>query len=205
MHKLAGLYAITNQPPGVEQLTGDVRRALAGGARLIQYRDKGSDHARRVEEARALLRLCRQYRVPLIINDDIELASEVRADGIHLGRQDAALEDARERLGRHCIIGVSCYNDFALAQQAVALGADYIAFGAFFASGTKPSAVTASRDLLYRAKRELEIPVVAIGGITPHNAADLLDAGADMLAVIQGLFAGPDIELAARAFSSLFD
>ena len=205
MYELTGLYAITNQPPDTEQLLKDVSRALAGGARVVQYRDKGSDQARRVEEAHALLSLCHQYRVPLIINDDMELASKVQADGIHLGQQDAALSDARDRLGQHCIIGISCYNDFSLAQQAVAKGADYIAFGAFFPSGTKPSAMTASPDLLYRAKQELEIPVVAIGGITPHNAANLLDAGADMLAVIQGLFAQPDIELAARAFSSLFD
>ena len=205
MYQLTGLYAITSQPPDTAQLLKDVSRALAGGARIVQYRDKGSNQARRVEEAQALLGLCHQYRVPLIINDDIELASKVQADGIHLGQQDAALSDARNRLGQHCIIGVSCYNDFSLAQQAVANGADYIAFGAFFPSDTKPAALRASPDLLYRAKQELDIPVVAIGGITPHNAADLLDAGADMLAVIQGLFAQPDIESAARAFSSLFD
>lgn len=205
MYELTGLYAITNQPPDTEKLIGNVSRALAGGARIVQYRDKGSDKARRVEEARALLGLCHQYRVPLIINDDVDLASEVRADGVHLGQQDTALGNARDRLGQHCIIGVSCYNDFSLAQRAVASGADYVAFGAFFPSDTKPSALRAWPDLLRRAKQELEIPVVAIGGISLHNAADLLDAGADMLAVIQGLFAQPDIELAAKAFSSLFD
>ena len=205
MYELTGLYAITNQPRDTEQLISNVNQALAGGARVVQYRDKGSDQIRRAEEAQALSGLCRQYGVPLIINDDLELASKVQADGIHLGQRDATLEDARTRLGQHCIIGISCYNDFSLAQQAALQGADYIAFGAFFPSDTKPSALAASPELLYRAKQQLEIPVVAIGGITPHNAADLLDAGADMLAVIQGLFAQPDIESAARAFSSLFD
>ena len=205
MYELTGLYAITNQPLDSGQLINNVSQALAGGARIVQYRDKGTDQLRRVKEARALRDLCRQYGVPLIINDDMELASKVQADGIHLGQQDAALEDARDRLGQHCIIGISCYNDFSLAQRAALKGADYIAFGAFFPSDTKPSALAASPELLSRAKQELEIPVVAIGGITPHNAADLLDAGADMLAVIQGLFAQPDIESAARAFSSLFD
>ncbi len=205
MYELTGLYAVTNQPQDSAQLIKQVSMALAGGARIIQYRDKSSDHARRIDEAGALLSLCHQHQVPLIINDDIELACQIQADGVHLGQQDAALKDARDKLGEHCIIGISCYNDFSLAQQAVADGADYIAFGAFFPSGTKPSALAASRDLLHRAKQELEIPVVAIGGITPHNAAALLDAGADMLAVVQGLFAQPDIKLAARAFSSLFD
>jgi thiamine-phosphate pyrophosphorylase len=205
MYALAGLYAITSEPKDSAQLIEQVSRALAGGARVVQYRDKSSDQARRLAEAQALLNLCHEHQVPLIVNDDIELACQIQADGIHLGQQDAALSNARDKLGEHCIIGISCYNVFSLAQQAVADGADYIAFGAFYPSGTKPAASTASPDLLHRAKQELDIPVVAIGGITPHNAAELLDAGADMLAVIQGVFAQPDIELAARAFSSLFD
>lgn len=205
MYQLTGLYAITNQPQESAQLIGQVAEALAGGARIIQYRNKSSDQTRRVLEAQALLELCHQHHAPLIINDDIELAIQVQADGVHLGQQDATLSDARSRLGEHCIIGVSCYNDFSLARQAAADGADYIAFGTFYASGTKPAAVAASPDLLRRAKRELQLPVVAIGGITPHNAAPLLDAGADMLAVIQGLFAQPDIQSTARTFSLLFD
>jgi thiamine-phosphate pyrophosphorylase len=205
MYELAGLYAITSGSKDSGQLIEQVSRALTGGARIVQYRDKSSDHARRLAEAQALLNLCHEHQVPLIVNDDIELACQIQADGIHLGQQDAALSNARDKLGEHCIIGISCYNVFSLAQQAVADGADYIAFGAFYPSGTKPAASTASPDLLHRAKQELDIPVVAIGGITPHNAAELLDAGADMLAVIQGVFAQPDIELAARAFSSLFD
>jgi thiamine-phosphate pyrophosphorylase len=205
MYELAGLYAITSGSKDSGQLIEQVSRALTGGARIVQYRDKSSDHARRLAEAQALLNLCHEHQVPLIVNDDIELACQIQADGIHLGQQDAILSDARSRMGKHCIVGISCYNDFSLAQQAVADGADYIAFGAFYTSGTKPAASTASPDLLHRAKQELDIPVVAIGGITPHNAAELLDAGADMLAVIQGVFAQPDIELAARAFSSLFD
>jgi len=205
MYKLKGLYAITSQLQDPSQLIEQAAKALSGGARIVQYRNKSSDHARRISEAKALLKLCHEYHAPLIINDDIELAVQIQADGIHLGQQDAALHDARSRLGDQCIIGISCYNDFSLAQQAVADGADYVAFGAFFPSGTKPGAAAASPHLLRRAKQELQIPVVAIGGITPHNAAPLLDAGADMLAVIQGLFAQPDIRSTARTFSTLFD
>lgn len=205
MYQLTGLYAITSQPQDSVQLIDQVTKALAGGTRIVQYRDKSSDHVRRMNEAQALLKLCHQHQVPLIINDDIELATRIHADGIHLGQQDANLSDARKKLGEHCIIGISCYNDFSLAQQAAENGADYIAFGAFFPSGTKPSALAASPDLLLRAQKELAIPVVAIGGITLHNAAPLLKAGADMLAVIQGLFAEPDIQSTAKAFSTLFD
>ncbi len=205
MYQLTGLYAITSQPQDSTQLFDQVGKALAGGARVIQYRDKSSDQIRLIQESRTLLSLCHEYQVPLIVNDDIELASHIQADGIHLGQQDANLSDARNRLGRHCIIGISCYNDFSLARQAAANDADYIAFGAFFASGTKPAALTAGTDLLRRAKYALNIPVVAIGGITPHNAAPLLDAGADMLAVIQGLFAQADIQSTAETFSRLFD
>ena len=205
MYELRGLYAITAQPGDSALLIRQVSAALAGGARIIQYRDKSSDQPRRLAEAGALLDLCREYRVPLIINDDVELARRIQADGLHLGQQDKALDYARNRLGKQRIIGVSCYNDFSLAQQAAKAGADYIAFGAFYPSGTKPAAVAATPDLLYRARKELDIPIVAIGGITPHNAAALMDAGADMLAVIQGLFAQPDIQLAAESFSSLFD
>jgi thiamine-phosphate pyrophosphorylase len=198
---LAGLYAITSPS---ERLPQQVSAAIAGGARVIQYRDKGDDAASRRKEARQINAICRSAGVPLIINDDIELAQRVAAAGVHLGIEDAAVERAREALGEQALIGVSCYNDFARALLAQQQGADYVAFGSFFASLTKPRAVRADLSLLQRAKQELRIPVVAIGGITPQNAKLLLDAGADMLAVVSALFGEADVEQASRSFVELF-
>ena len=198
---LAGLYAITSP---CERLPQQVSAAIAGGARVIQYRDNGGDAALRLKEARQLNAICHTAGVPLIINDDIELAQRVAAAGVHLGIEDAAVERAREALGENALIGVSCYNDFARALLAQRQGADYVAFGSFFASLTKPRAVRADLSLLQRAKQELRIPVVAIGGITPQNGKLLLDAGADMLAVVSALFGEPDVEQASRSFVELF-
>lgn len=204
-HVLKGLYAITDgNPAGPEALMEQVVAAIEGGAQVVQYRDKSSDAARRCREAQYLADVCRERRVPLVINDDIELALAVGADGVHLGRDDAGLPEARARLPDHALIGCSCYNRFELAAQAVAQGADYVAFGSFFASPTKPHAVPASLELLSRARRELGVPTVAIGGITPENGAALVGAGADMLAVISALFAAPDVTEAARAFAPCF-
>jgi thiamine-phosphate pyrophosphorylase len=204
--KLQGLYAITAGDTATSLgLTEQVARAIAGGARIIQYRDKSDDPIRRLAEAEALSRLCRERGLPLIINDDIALAALVGAAGVHLGRDDTTLAEARERLGMEAIIGVSCYNRFELAQSAIAAGADYVAFGAFFASPTKPEATPADIDLLIRARRELGRPVVAIGGITPENGRALVAAGADMLAVISGVFGAPDINAAARRYADLFE
>jgi thiamine-phosphate pyrophosphorylase len=199
--KLSGLYAITTPS---ENLPQQVEAAIAGGARVIQYRDKSSDQSLHLAQAQRLSRICRAANIPLIINDDIELAARVSAAGVHLGRDDIALKHARRDLGCDAIIGISCYNDFELALQAQHLGADYIAFGGFFASPTKPLAVRADKSLLQRAKQELEIPVVAIGGITTDNGKLLIEAGADMLAVITALFAQADIEQASRSFAQLF-
>lgn len=206
MHRLTGLYAITDAAllPGARLLTG-AAAAIAGGARLIQYRDKGADRGRRLNEAKALLRLCRQNNVALIINDDVALAAETGADGVHLGRNDSNAKLARQTLGQAAIIGVSCYNEWPRAVAARRGGADYVAFGAFFTSTTKPDAVAADKTLLQRAKQELGLPVAAIGGITPANGAELLAAGADMLAVIQGVFGRPDIRQAAGEYARLFD
>jgi thiamine-phosphate pyrophosphorylase len=198
---LAGLYAITS-PCG--RLPEQVAAAIAGGARVIQYRDKGDDAAARLKEARQLNAICSSAGVPLIINDDIELAHRVAAAGVHLGIEDAAVGRARAVLGESAIIGVSCYNDFGRALLAQQQGADYVAFGSFFASLTKPQAVRAELSLLQRAKQQLRIPVVAIGGITPQNGRLLLDAGADMLAVVSALFGEPDVEQASRSFVELF-
>lgn len=200
-----GLYAITDPtltPP--QHMIAQVRAALAGGAVLVQYRDKRSDAAVRRQLATALLALCRAAGVPLIINDDVDLAAALGADGIHLGRDDAALATARARLGPRALIGVSCYDDYERAAAAVAGGADYIAFGRFFASPTKPAAVQADVELLRRARRELRVPVAAIGGITAANGAALIEAGADLLAVIHGLFGQHDVQRAAADITELF-
>jgi thiamine-phosphate pyrophosphorylase len=201
-----GLYAITDDYTGTQAaLARRVDQALRGGARLVQYRDKQADSAERHARAAALLAVCRQRAVALIINDDVELAAAVGAHGVHLGAGDTTIPAARKRLGTRAIIGASCYNRPALARAAVAAGADYVAFGRFFASHSKPEAVPASPGLLMRARRELPVPVVAIGGITPENGAGLIGAGANLLAVIHGVFGQPDIEAAARAYARLFE
>jgi thiamine-phosphate pyrophosphorylase len=200
-----GLYAITDAEFKSEALAAQVELAIQGGARVIQYRDKSDDTAQRLAESEAILAVCRHHNIPLLINDDIELAAHIGAHGVHLGRDDAALAAARERLGESAIIGVSCYNRFELAQAAEAAGADYIAFGRFFSSGTKPQAAQAAPELLQRARAELHCPVVAIGGITPDNGAQLIQAGADMLAVIRGVFAADDVTQAAQSLQKLFE
>ncbi|MCG6966908.1 MAG: thiamine phosphate synthase [Chromatiaceae bacterium] len=203
---LRGLYLITDdRRSGPDALLAAVAAALRGGARVVQYRDKGTDTARRLAEAQALAGLCRAHQVPLLINDDVELAISVGADGVHLGRDDADLPSARARLPAGSLIGVSCYNRLELARDAASRGADYIAFGSFFPSPTKPQAVRADPGLLRHARRELRLPTVAIGGISPENGAALVRAGADMLAVISAVFAAPDVTAAAQAFARCFD
>lgn len=182
----------------------DVAAAIRGGAVMIQYRDKSDDADRRLKEARALLRLCRKNKVPLIINDDIELAREVGADGVHLGAEDAGLRAARLRLGADAIIGISCYNSMELARKAMRAGANYIALGAFFDTSTKTGTVRAPLALLQEARQNLRLPIVAIGGISVSNGAELVNAGADLLAVISGVFGNDDPEQAARAYANLF-
>lgn len=203
---LRGLYAVTDTrlSPG-RRLLEDVSKALLGGAAVVQYRDKTGDASRRLAEAGELLRLCRDQGALLIINDDIELAGQIGADGVHLGAEDAAPSSAREQLGEDAIIGVSCYNRLDLAHRAAALDVDYIAFGRFFPSRVKPDAVQAQPDLLNTAKQRFSQPLVAIGGITPENGAPLIRAGADMLAVIHGIFGQPDIQAACRRFTHLFE
>ncbi len=202
---LRGLYAITPERLRGRSLLEAAEAALAGGAALLQYRDKSDDQRRRLSEALALNRLCRRYGALFIVNDDVELARASGAQGVHLGRQDAPLEEARRRLGGGAVVGISCYDRWARAVEAARMGADYVAFGAFHPSPTKPQAVRAHPDLLRRARRELDLPVVAIGGVTAENAEPLIRAGAHMVAVVQGLFAQPDIRAAARRISALFE
>ena len=204
--RVRGLYAIADT--GVlapDQLVSAVQQAIAGGARVIQFRDKGGDNARRLRQAQALGELCRDQDIVFIINDDVALAKTVAADGIHLGRDDPDLGSARELLGPDVLIGVSCYNEIGRAHEASRNGADYVAFGSFYPSSIKPGAVRASSALLLQAKQELDLPVVAIGGITPENGAELVAAGADALAVITGVFAANDISEAAKRYATLFE
>lgn len=201
MQKLRGLYAITMASP---QIVTQVAAAIAGGACVIQYRDKSQDQQGRLAEAQAIRALCVQAKIPFLINDDLDLALAVQADGIHLGKEDLSLSTARQQLGTQAIIGISCYDQLERAYQAQEQGADYVAFGRFFPSQSKPNAVQARLDLLTQAKQQINLPIVAIGGITPENGASLVQAGADMLAVIQGVFAQPDVRQAAMAYQALF-
>ena len=196
-----GLYAITDGPR--VDLLAACEAALDGGATLLQYRDKTHDAPRRFAEARALVSLCSRFGVPLIVNDDVELAAAVRAAGVHLGEDDVDVASARGRLGADAIIGVSCYDSLDRARTLAAAGADYLAFGAFHPSPTKPNARTATPALLREAK-PLGVPLVAIGGITAANGATLIDAGASYLAVISAVFGTRDVRGAARSFAVLF-
>lgn len=203
--RLHGLYVITDtmlMPD--DQFSDRVEAALRGGARIVQYRDKRADTALRERLAGDVVRLCRKHGATSIINDDVELAARVGADGVHVGKDDAALEFARERLGPDAIIGVSCYNRLELALEAAGQGADYVAFGSFFPSRIKPEAIPAGLELLDEARKKLTIPLCAIGGISADNGGPLLNAGADMLAVISDVFAAANIEAAARRYATLF-
>jgi len=202
--RISGLYAVTPDGPDTALLLHKVRLALAGGARWLQYRNKSAGRELQREQAAALRTLTRDHAARLIINDDFALAQEIDADGVHLGSGDGSILAAREVLGPAKIIGASCYNRPLLAFEAVAQGADYVAFGAFFPSGVKPGAARAEIELLRTVRPVLPVPVVAIGGITIDNAAPLLAAGVDALAVISAVFAAPDIGQAARQFSNLF-
>jgi thiamine-phosphate pyrophosphorylase len=207
MKEIAGLYGITvDQDHYIER---NVKLALEGGARVIQYRNKAAKltKATKVDQlsvAEKLADLCRQYEATYIINDNVELALAVNADGIHLGKKDLNIKSAREKIGSDKIIGVSCYNKLELAIEAEQQGADYIAFGRFFPSVTKPEAVAADMALLIEARKRLTLPIVAIGGINIDNAGALIQAGATSVAVIDGLFNQNNIKKFAQDFSNLF-
>ena len=200
---IAGLYAITPDETDTGKLLTECEAALAGGAKLMQYRNKHVSGAIAVRQASALLALCRQYQARLIINDDVQLALHLNADGVHLGIDDGDIAAARQRLGSEKIIGASCYNNLVLARQATRLGADYVAFGACFPSATKPDAPRAELAL-FNAAHELNLPIVAIGGITLENAGSIIAAGADAIAVIGALWNTTDITARIRQFNQLF-
>ena len=203
---IPGLYAITDdQLTPASQLLPAVEAALQGGAVLVQYRSKTATDAERLSQATGLARLCGQAGVPLLINDDPPLARRVQASGVHLGQEDCSLPKARALLGEDAIIGITCHHRLELARAAKANGADYLAFGRFYNSKTKPGAPPADASVLTQA-RALGLPVTAIGGITTDNAEPLITAGADLLAVVGGLFGGTpeQIENRARTFAQLF-
>lgn len=199
-----GLYALTdtNLLPD-DRIANAVDQALAGGAAMIQYRDKRPDQTLRTRIATDLLERCHRYGRPLIINDDPELTLAIGADGVHLGMEDHDPHEARAMLGDEAIIGVTCHASLERARSLAGDPADYVAFGRFFPSQTKAGPVLADTSLLTECNR-LGIPCVAIGGITLDNAGPLIQAGADLIAVIHGLFSAPDIEARARALSQLF-
>jgi len=203
---LAGLYAITPDAGDSRALVERVRVAMQAtaprGWAALQYRNKRAGAAQRETEARALAALCREHGVPFIVNDDVDLALAVGADGVHLGQSDGDLSAARARVGNR-LLGASCYDSLDVARRAIAAGADYVAFGSVFPSPTKPDAVRAPLSLFGQA-RALGVPLVAIGGITLENATDVIRAGADCVAVISALFDAPDIGERARAISDLF-
>ena len=194
---------MTPDEADTKELLRKVRLALLGGTRALQYRNKSVDAALRLAQAQALCDLAHEFSVPLIVNDDAELARLAGADGVHLGGEDGSVVEARALLGSGKLIGVSCYNHLGFAREAVRQGADYVAFGSFFASSVKPDAAVASLELLRRARAELNVPLVAIGGITARNGAQLLEAGADALAVISAVFAAADVQGAARQIAGL--
>lgn len=203
-NKISGLYAITPDSLDTEGLVEMVHKALKGGAKLIQYRNKSAGDLLRRLQVCHLLSLCKEYNVPLIINDHLDLAVETDADGVHLGKRDVSIIQARSSLGEEKIIGISCYNEIDLAVKAEEQGANYVAFGAFFPSITKPEAVTASLELLSMAKHQLHVPIVTIGGITMANAHVLIRCGSSAIAVSNALFGNQDVQFIAKSFSELF-
>lgn len=201
----SGIYAITDDKlltPG--NLLVAVEAALGAGVSMLQYRSKVGDNHERLKTAKDLLALCNTYSVPLIINDDVHLCSTVGAAGVHIGREDYALHAARKRLGPQAIIGVTCHNSLTLALEAEQAGADYVAFGRFFPSQTKPQASPADISLLTEARHQLTIPIVAIGGINAENGAALRQAGADMLAVVHGIFGSENVGANTRKLVQLY-
>ncbi len=208
MKTLRGLYSITDETLMPEHRFDEMARAcLAAGTAILQYRDKSSDTTKRLQQASQLRQLCDEFGALLIINDDISLANEVDADGVHIGKDDQSLELARQALGKDRLIGVSCYDQLELALDAARQGADYIAFGSFYSSSIKPDAPRASLELIHQFKQHSATPLCCIGGITRDNHRPLVEAGADMLAVISDVFRHPsseDIKQAVRAFSQSF-
>ena len=201
---IRGLYAVTPDEADTDLLLAKVEAALQGGISMLQYRNKLADPKLQTQQARAILPLCRQYQVPFIINDSVKLCLTLDADGVHIGAEDGNLTEIRARMGQDKILGASCYDRFDLALAAQQAGADYVAFGACFASSTKPNAPVANLSLFDQARTQLTIPAVAIGGITLTNAPQVIAAGADSLAVINAIFNATDVKSSTEQFTQLF-
>jgi thiamine-phosphate pyrophosphorylase len=202
---ISGLYAITPDCVDTAKLLRLAESALSGGVTILQYRSKIPDELLRLRQAELLRDLTRRFSVPLIINDDVRLAKQIDADGVHLGITDIGLTGARAFLGKQRMIGISCYNNLSRAREAFDLGADYLAFGSFYSSRSKPDAVVAGIELLRSARAEFPVPLVAIGGICARNAMPLIEAGADALAVISALFGATNVKSASAEFVKLFN
>ena len=201
---IKGLYAITPDMADLNTLIHKTKLAIEGGAFMVQYRSKIQDHDVKMQQCAAILRLCREYGVPCIVNDDVEMCRILEADGVHLGENDDNIAEVRRILGEDAIIGSSCYDQLDRAKQAQKEGATYVAFGAVFPTPTKPNAPRATLALLREAKREIHIPIVAIGGITVNNAHDVIEAGVDAIAVITSLFEAKTIKETAETFLKMF-
>lgn len=202
---MRGLYLVTPNWDDTDRLLGATTAALRGGAALVQYRHKEATPGLRLEQATALLALCRRYGRPLVVNDHVELCMRIDADGVHLGARDAALAQARRALGATKIVGASCYGDLTMAHAACAAGASYLAFGGFYPSPVKQYDFVTPPALLGTARAAFRLPLVAIGGMTPENAAPLVARGADMVAAITSIYGDPEPERAARRMKALFN
>ncbi len=202
---MRGLYLITPNWDDTDRLLALTKRALDAGVALLQYRHKDASAALRLDQAAALLALCRSYAVPLVINDFVELCQAVGADGVHVGGTDASVAQVRSALGPDKIVGASCYGDLALAQAAQRSGASYVAFGGFYPSLVKKYAVTTQAAIVGQAKACIALPCVLIGGMTPENAAPLVARGADMVAAISSVYLAPDVTAAVHRFTELFE
>jgi thiamine-phosphate pyrophosphorylase len=201
---IKGLYAITPDMADLNSLIQKTQLAIEGGAFMVQYRSKIQDHDVKMQQCAAILRICREYDIPCIVNDDVDMCRVLKADGVHLGEKDDKIAEVRHILGKDAIIGSSCYDQLNRAKQAQKEGASYVAFGAMFKTSTKPNAPRASLELLKEAKSQIQIPIVAIGGITMNNAHEVIETGIDAIAVINSLFEAKIIKETAETFSHMF-
>ena len=201
---MRGLYLVTPNWDDMDRLLDVTEQALQEGVALLQYRHKHADAALRREQAGALLLLARKYGVPFIVNDFIDLCQELDADGVHVGGTDISVAEARARLGKQKLVGASCYGDLQLAHKAQQEGASYMAFGGFYPSLVKQYPVTTDPDIVLQAKREIALPCVVIGGMTPENAAPLAARGADLVAAISSVYLADDVTISVREFNKLF-
>ena len=201
---IKGLYAITPDSADLNTLIQKTKSAIEGGAFMVQYRSKIQDRDVKMQQCATILRLCREYEIPCIVNDDVDMCRILEADGVHLGEKDDNIAEVRHILGEDAIIGSSCYDQLDRAKSAQKEGASYVAFGAMFPTSTKPNAPRATLALLKEAKREIQIPIVAIGGITVNNAHDVIKTGIDAIAVINSLYEAKSIKETAETFVKMF-